>query len=488
MATCYQGKERRLSGRLDEMIELFIEEDQYRRIAIKENSVLTECYFEDRNQEVRSGDVFLGIIRKKVKALHSVFIDIGLKKNAFLYVTNNNRFEDYKEGQSILVEVIKEEEGSKGTKVTDKVSLGGRFVVFFEGKGIGYSKRLNREEFLEKQGNQNPKDGFRILFRSAAMDADKKELDKEIDEIHNAFKEIMKKAETGIGPRRLYGESSILDRILRDRFSEINMIYVDTEDTADMVKKEYGLPSLVHGNGRSLFDFYGIEQELLKLRHRKVHLKDGGNLVIEITEAMVVIDVNSAKYAGMKNKEDTALAMNLSAVDEITRQIRLRNLAGIIVVDFIDMTSEVNRATLQETMQKKLQDDPLFSRCYPLTELNLMQMTRKKKGYPVYHFIEEECSACDHKGKRLSFAYLKKLIKNELMKKVDNIKILDYLIVLGTPYEERIRKDLRSFLGEIGAEGKRIYLEFSASGDDFRIEPLVFKNQIQDKEKYLISE
>src|SRR5690606_24811829 len=127
----------------------------------------------------------------------------------------------------------------------------------------------------------------------------------------------------------------------------------------------------------------------------KVHLKDGGNLVIETTEAMVVIDINSAKFTGMKNKEDMALAMNLSAVEEIARQIRLRNLSGIIVVDFIDMSSDKNRDKLQTAMQSKLQEDPLFSRCYPLTELNLMQITRKKKGYPVYHFLEEECEYCN---------------------------------------------------------------------------------------------
>src|SRR5690554_4754490 len=176
------------------MIELFIEEDQYRRIAIKKEGILSECYFEDKNQEVRSGDLFLGIIRKKVKALHSVFIDIGQKKNAFLYVTSSTKFQDYKEGQSILVEVIKEEEGSKGTKVTDKVSLGGRFVVFFQGKGIGYSKRLDREAFLDKQGSQNPKEGFRMLFRSAAMDAEKEALEKEMEALHKTFSDVLKKA------------------------------------------------------------------------------------------------------------------------------------------------------------------------------------------------------------------------------------------------------------------------------------------------------
>ena len=469
------------------MIELFIEEDRYRRIAIKRNGVLAECYFEDKNQEVRSGDIFLGIIRKKVKALNSVFIDIGQKKNAFLFVTEKERFQDYKEGQSILVEVIKEEEGSKGTKVTDKISIGGRFAVLFPGKGISYSKKISREEFLEKHGSQKPRDGFRILFREAAMAASREEIHKEIDEIEQEFVGILKKSETGIGPKKLYGESSILDRILRDRLSEIHMIYSDTKETAEYLKSEFSLPSLVHGNGRSLFDFYGIEQELLKLRHKRVQLKDGGNLVIEMTEAMVVIDINSARYTGKLNKEDMALAMNLSAAEEIARQIRLRNLSGIILIDFIDMASDKNKARLQKSMEELLSDDPLFSKCYPLTDLNLMQLTRKKKGYPIYRFLEDNCGECGGTGKILSFDYLKKLMKNELMKKVDNIEILDYLLVVAKPYENMVREDLPGFLLDIGAGEKRVYLEFSEGKEPFNIEPLVFRNQILDKEKFLVS-
>lgn len=470
------------------MIELFIEEDRFRRIAIKKNGVLAECYFEDRNQEVRSGDIFLGIIRKKVKALNSVFIDIGQKKNAFLFVNEQEKFQDYKEGQSILVEVIKEEEGSKGTKVTDKISIGGRFVVLFPGKGISYSKKISREDFLEKHGSQKPRDGFRILFREAAMAATREEIIKEIEGIELEFLDILKKSDTGVGPKKLYGESSILDRILRDRLSEIHMIYSDTRETGDYLKNDFGLPSLIHGNGRSLFDFYGIEQELLKLRQKKVQLKDGGNLVIEITEAMVVIDINSAKYTGKLNKEDMAMTMNLIAAEEIARQIRLRNLSGIILIDFIDMTSEVNRARLQKAVEGLLSDDPLFSRCYPLTELNLMQLTRKKKGYPIHRFLEEDCERCGSTGKVLSFEYLKKLMKNELMKKVDNIEIKDYLLVVDRPYEVQVRNDLSGFLNEIGAEGKRIYLEFSDGKEHFNIEPLVFRNQIQEKEKFLVSQ
>ena len=466
------------------MIELFIEEDEYRRIAIKENGILNECYFEDRNDAVKSGDLILGIIKKKVKALNSVFIDIGLNKNAFLYVLDKNVFDDYKEGQSIFVEVIKEEEGSKGAKVTDKVSLGGKFVVLFPGKGISFSKKLNKEAFLEKHGNVFPIRGYKTLYREAAMDANQEEVAEEVRKLKEEFDEILKKADTGMGPRRLFGEFSILDRIIRDRFNELQMVYSDSEETMAYLKSEYNLPSLVHRGGRSLFDFYGIEDELLKLRKEKVQLKDGGNLIIEKTEAMIVIDINSAKYTGKDNKEETALHMNLNAVTEIVRQLRLRNLSGIIMIDFIDMKIEANRQTLISRMNDELAKDTLFSKCYPLTDLNLMQITRKKKGYPLSHYIEEECGFCHGRGQTLRYEYLIKLIRNELGRKVENVEIVDYYLEINSIYKDRVMQDVSTFLKDIGAVDKKIYLEFTGIYEPFKLDPLVFKNQIVEKEKF----
>ena len=468
------------------MIELFIEEDEYRRIAIKDNGVLSECYFEDKNDAVKSGDLILGIIKKKVKALNSVFIDIGLKKNAFLYVQDKTIFSDYKEGQSLLVEVIKEEEGSKGTKVTDKISLGGKYVVIFPGKGISFSKKLDREAFLEKQGSVFAIKGYKVLYREAAMEGPNEEVSREVLKLTAEFDEILKKAETGKGPRRLYGEFSILDRIVRDRFNELDMVYSESLETMNYLKEEYNLPSMLHRGERSLFDFYGIEEELLKLRREKVNLKEGGNLVIEETEAMIVIDINSAKFSGKESKEETALAMNLSAVPEIGRQLRLRNLSGIIMIDFIDMKNLAYRETVMKRMEEELAKDSLFSKCYPLTELNLMQITRKNKGYPLRHYIEEECGFCHGRGQTLRYEYLLKLIRNEFGRKIDNVEILDYYLELNTIYEERIMKDVGRFYVEAGATGKRLYLEFTGTSDPFKLEPLVFKNQIQEKEKFLL--
>lgn len=466
------------------MIELFVEEDEYRRIAIKENGILSECYFEERNDSVKSGDLILGIIKKKVKALNSVFIDIGLNKNAFLYVMDKNAFNDFKEGQSLLVEVIKEEEGSKGAKVTDKVSLGGKYIVLFPGKGISFSKKLNKEAFLEKHGDLFPIRGYKTLYREAAMDADKEEVAAEVRKLKEEFDEILKKADTAMGPRRLFGEFSILDRIIRDRFNELQMVYSDSEETTAYLKTEYNLPSLVHRGGRSLFDFYSIEDELLKLRKEKVHLKDGGNLIIEKTEAMIVIDINSAKFSGKENKEETALHMNLSAVPEIVRQLRLRNLSGIIMIDFIDMKITENRELLIRKMNEELAKDTLFSKCYPLTDLNLMQITRKKKGYPLSHFIEEECGFCHGRGQTLRYEYLLKLIRNELGRKVEHVEIADYYLEINAIYKDRVMKDVSTFLSDIGAGDKKIYLEFTGIYEPFKLDPLVFKNQITEKESF----
>lgn len=469
------------------MIELFIEEDQYRRIALKESGQLIECIYEEREAKVQTGDLFLGVIKKKVKGLQSIFVDIGAHKNAFLYVHDVKTWQDYKEGQSILVEVLKEEEGTKGAKVTEKISLGGKYVVLFPGRGFGYSKKMTKEKFLTEKGNFTPLDGYRVLFREASLSAEKEEILDEIALLEETFQLVFKKAETGLGPKKLHGQGSNVERILRDYFSKIQMIYVSHEKIRDQLQLEFGLPSLIHGEGRSLFDFYGIEEELISLLKRRVPLKDGGNLVLEETEAMVVVDVNSAKHKGHKADESLALSVNLQAVKELARQLRLRNLSGIVVIDFIDLKKSSEKEILEKAVQETFAKDPLFGKSYPLTELNLLQLTRKKKGPSIYHYLEEPCHCGTLKGKRLHFDYLMKLLKNELLKKVDQVELLDYHIVIHEAYQGRLREQPEAFLRNIGAEDKRIYLEFSKIPMDFMVEPLVFKNQIEELEKHLIT-
>lgn len=468
------------------MIELFIEDDLHRRIALKDHGCLTEIYIEEMESGIKPGELYLGIIKKKVKSLKSVFIDIGAKKNAYLYVQDFQKFQDYKEGQSVLVEVLKEEEGSKGTKVTDKISIGGKYVVLFPGKGIGYSKKIPRERFLEKQGSFASLDGYRVLFREASMDVSRQEIEEEIGLLKASFDEVFKKSETGVGPVRLYGQNSVLSRILRDNILKIQMIYVNTPELQTELKDQFGVPSLLHQSDRSLFDFYGIENELEALRHRKVYLKSGGNIVIDETEAMVVVDVNSAKHKGSQSKEEFTMEVNLQAAEEIARQIRLRNLSGIIIIDFIDVKNDAQKLVLKEVVEKAFSEDPLFGKCYPVSDLGLLQLTRKKKGYPIYTYLEESCSCCKGSGKKLSYPYVLMLIKNELMKKTEQIDIKDFAIVLHPHYKEKTVEDLDKFLHDIEADQRRIYLEFKDIHQEYEVKPLVFKNQISEMEKYLI--
>ncbi len=469
------------------MIELFIEESNDRRIAIKEDGILQDFYIEEKNKEARSGDLFLGIIKKKVKALNAIFIDLGLNKNAFLYLSKEANWENYREGQSILVEVLKEEEGSKGAKVTDQISMGGKYIVLFPGKGISFSKKINKEMFLEKHGNQKPLEGFKLLFREAGQDVPTEEVSKEKIELMDKFQQVLLKAETGQGPRKLYGDSSILDRIIRDRFTSLHMIYVDSEQVESFLKNEYGLPSLRYKGENTLFDFYGINHELYRLNKKLVPLKEGGNLVIEETEALVVVDVNSAQYTKSKDKNHTALHVNLIAGREAARQIRLRNLSGIIIIDFIDMDNDSDRAKLEEKIIGFFKDDPLFSKSYALTELNLMQITRKKKGHALSFYLKESCSFCHGEGSLLSFSSVKEEMKNEFFKKRKHVEINAYHILMDEVYEGYIKEDIKSFLEEIDVMDKEIYLEFRSGVEDyFSISPLVFKSQIEEVEKFYV--
>lgn len=469
------------------MIELFIEERDHRRIALKEDGILQDFHIEEKDKDARPGDLFLGIIKKKVKALNAVFIDLGLNKNGFLYLSKETPGDNYKEGQSILVEILKEEEGSKGAKVTDKISIGGKYLVLFPGKGIAFSKKINKENFLEKHGNQKPVDGYRLLFREASMEALTQEISREQDELVEKFSQVMVKAETGQGPKKLYGDSSILDRILRDQFSALQMIYVDSLAVEEFLKNNYGLPSLRYKGDSSLFDFYGINKELSLLNKKQVFLKEGSNLVIEETEAMVVVDVNSAQYIKSKDKNQTALHVNLVAGKEMARQIRLRNLSGIIIVDFIDMDETKDRAKLLENVTEFFKNDPLFSKVYPLTELNLMQITRKKKGHALSYYLKESCEFCQGEGSHLSFSTIKEEMRIEFLKKKAHVEISAYHILLDQVFKRAVEEDLKTFLEEIDVKDKDVYLEFRPEIENyFAISPIVFKSQIDEVEKFLV--
>ncbi len=468
------------------MKEIFIEDSWTRRIAVKENGILTECHFEEKDKGILPGNLILGVVKNTVVSLSSVFIDIGDVKNGYMFVQDKSRLKDFREGQGILVEVLKEKSGGKGAKVTDKVSIAGKYIVLSIGKGITYSQKLDPEALLERHGNLITVEGYRVLYREASLEASKEDILDEIKELKAAFDEALRKAENGIGPRKIYGDESVLGRVIRDNFTDLNLVYADSEETRDHLKREFSLPSLLHRDPQGLFDFYGIEKEIIKLLSPRVSLAGGGNLVIESTEAMHVIDVNSAKKQGKGSREDSSLELNLVAAAEAVRQIRLRNLFGIIAVDFVDMKDDESRRELLEKVTLELKRDHSKATAYPLTELGIMQIARRGRGLPVRSHISEKCTCCGT-GQLLSLEYTLWLIRNELKRELKSADVRDFHIVLNERFRARIEADITGFIRSIDSGDRRIYLTFSGTHEHFILEPLIFGTQIRDKEKYLIN-
>lgn len=468
------------------MKEIFIEDSWTRRIAVKEDGILTECHFEEKDKGILPGNLILGVVKNTVASLSSVFIDIGDGKNGYMFVQDKARLKDFREGQGILVEVLKEKSGGKGAKVTDKVSIAGKYVVLSIGKGITYSQKIDPEALLEKHGNLKPVEGYRTLYREASLEASREDILEETREIKEAFDEVLMKAENGIGPRKIYGDESVLGRVIRDNFTDLNLVYVDSEETRDHLKREFSLPSLLHRDQQGLFDFYGIEKEIIKLLNPKVTLAGGGNLVIESTEAMHVIDVNSAKKQGKGSREDSSLELNLAAAEEAVRQIRLRNLFGIIAVDFVDMKDDESRLQLLQKVTDELKKDHNKATAYPLTELGIMQIARRGRGLSVRSHISEKCPCCAGGG-LLSLEYTLWLIRNELKRELKSAEVRDFHVGLPERFRSRVEADLNGFIKAIDSGDRRIYLTFYDTHENFLLEPLIFGTQIREKEKYLIN-
>lgn len=269
-------------------------------------------------------------------------------------------------------------------------------------------------------------------------------------------------------------------KIVTNNEEDLNEIYSLIEGNKDIIVEKFN-------NIRSLFDFYGIEKEILKLRHKKVALNCGGNIVIDKTEAMYVIDVNSSKNIKGRSFDKTILETNLEAAKEIGRQIRLRNLAGIIVIDFIDMRDFSHKSIVMDALKEALKEDKGNVKIFPFTELDLIQIARKRRGKSIYEYLEEKCKRCNSEGFVLKLSYIEKLIRNEVIKAEEESSIKSFYIELDRNYEEIVRGDEFSFLANINSLKNEIYLNFVDGIEGYKVEPLIFKSQKENVKHYLIN-
>ena len=477
------------------MKEIFIERrEKLLRIAVKYNNELMESIVEEQKNEPIIGEIYKGRIKNILPAINSIFVDLGLDKEGYMYYSDELKEKGIKKGEEILVEVIKEPLNDKGAKLSAKVSIPGKYIVLdCYGEGIEFSKRiddeLKKKEILE---NIAPLNDVSITVRTEGAEVSLEILKNEINKLYEEFKNIDKKMKHSLGSKKLYGENLSLTKLLiNSNYEEITKIYVDNEmdfeKISHFIEGEGNFKLERYEGYRNLFDFYGLEKELLKLRHNKVNLPCGGYIVIDRTEAMNVIDVNSGKNIKENSFNKTILETNLEAAKEIGKQIRLRNLSGIIVIDFIDMRDKSQKEIVMNALKQSLKLDKGNVKIFPFTQLDLVQIARKRQGKSIYEYMEEECNQCKGRGIILKLSYIEGLIKNEIIRIVEENSIDCFHIQIDSVYKDRIKEDIFDFIKQIDGLDKEIYLNYVDGIEGYKVEPLIFQGQKDNLKDYKVT-
>ena len=474
------------------MREVFVlNEEDFLKIAVKENGELVECLVEERSTDPQIGEIYKGRIKNILPSINSIFVDIGLEKEAYMYYSDELKRIGIKKGQDVLVEILKEPLGNKGAKITYKPSIAGKFAVLtLGGEGISLSKRIRSLEARQRLTKLvKPLRDVEILFRTDAEEAEDEEILKDLEVLFSKKESLERKLNysTALGK---VDSNSLMVRFFSELDNIKTSIICDDKEQISIIegfiKNKENISVKYYDGEVSLFDCYGIEKEILKLRHKKVNLNCGGYIVIDKTEAMYVIDVNSGKHTKARDFNKTIFETNIEAAIEIGRQIKLRNLSGIIVVDFIDMRDENQRPKVLSALKKSLESDKGNTKIYPFTELDLVQLSRRRKGKSIYEYLEEPCKKCKSNGHILKLSYLENLIKNEIIKAYSENSISDFYIELDASYKENVGEDLFGFVNRIGGLDKEIYLNFVENIEGYSIEPLIFASQKENYQSFKI--
>ena len=406
------------------------------QIAIIEDEVMVEHYVNRNSNISYVGNVYLGKVQNVLPSMEAAFVDIGKGRNAVLYAGEVNwdahglsdtaprKIEHVlKSGQSVLVQVTKDPIGQKGARLTSQISLPGRYLVYVPGGGMsGISRRLPDNERNRLKGilkNLIPEQAG-VIIRTAAEGAPEAELERDVARLKGQWDDIEKKANDSStsAPSLLYGEPDLTVRVIRDIFNEdFNKMLVQGDQAWDDIQNYIGhiAPELASkiekwSSNRDIFAENRVEEQLAKAFDRKVYLPSGGSLVIDRTEAMIVIDVNTGKFIGKGgNLEETVTKNNLEAAEEIARQLRLRDMGGIIVIDFIDMTLESNRELVLRRLVECLGRDRTKHQVAEVTSLGLVQMTRKRVGQGLIEAFSTTCESCGGRGIHIHSEPVKKV-------------------------------------------------------------------------------
>lgn len=406
------------------------------RVALLENGILAEIHIQRASEEAAAGNIYKGKVLRVLPGMQAAFVDIGLEKAAFLHASDiphdddNDPVEDgednedsrpsrvhvpiekkLRRGDEIIAQIAKEPMGTKGARITSHVSLPGKYLVYMPtGSLVGVSKRIGddreRRRLRDIISGAKPDQGG-IIARTACGGLGKQEITNDIQTIANLWTSIQAKSEKAAPPALLHADLDLVLRSIRDMLSpDVDQICVDSLDDFERTRDYVGnfMPDLaarveVYDDLEPVFDRYGVEEQIARATDAKVWLKSGGYLVIDQGEALTMIDVNTGRFVGKKSQEETVLKTNLEASEEIVWQLRLRNIGGIIILDLIDMDDPSHRKKVSETLESALTRDKARTSILRISELGLVQMTRKRTRENLERLLSSPCPYCDGRGR-----------------------------------------------------------------------------------------
>ena len=391
------------------------------QMVIMEGPVLVEHYVAREESGSVAGNIYLAKVRNVLPGMEAAFLDFGAPKNGVLYASDvaaegrgngrsNRRIESVlKEGDEVLVQVTKDAMGAKGARLTGLPSLPGRYLVLVpESDSIGISRRLPDDDRsrLRDAINKVRPEGYGVIVRTAALHASAEELAADISRLRKVWDQIGEESKNGGAPRLVHQEPDLLIKVIREHFTaDFRKLLIDDAKAHDTVVNylQGTAPDLVskvqhYVDDVPLFERYHVDDQLKKALDRKVYLPSGGHLVIDRTEALTVIDVNTGKFVGSSNLEETVLQNNLEAAEEIGRQLRLRDIGGIIVIDFIDMETIDNQQAVLRRLKETLAKDKTRTQVFDVSHLGLVEMTRKNVSAGLLEQFSSKCDACGGRG------------------------------------------------------------------------------------------
>lgn len=412
------------------------------RAVVREDGDLAEIFIERPIHQRIVGNIYKGRVQNVLPGMQAAFVDIGLERNSFLYVDDALPFKDeaddidprkmtikdvLKSGQEVLVQVVKEAIGTKGARVTRHVTLPGRYMVLMPNMDyVGVSRRIQDEkerDRLKALAVRVKPPGMGCIVRTVAEGASEDDLAGDCAFLHRLWTRVQARSHGSGAPALLHRDLGLVDRVVRDWFDDgVTDLVIDNRTEYERVIDflEFSAPALrdrvrlYTRTDQTLFDAYNIEQEIEKVLKRRVWLKSGGYIVIDRTEALTAIDVNTGKYVGTTNLAETVFKTNLEAAREIARQLRLRDIGGIIVIDFIDMEVAEHRVQVLQALDEALKRDRTRAHVLGLTQLGLVEVTRKKSNQTLDDIMTRPCHCCDGRGRVLSEESMARRVRAEI--------------------------------------------------------------------------